>query len=65
MFFKVLIKVFCGLCINLTLLSILHLKDNVATIFQSHVQHLFVLIAVEKVAVLVNNRRKDFAVCHL
>ena len=65
MFFKVLNKVLCGLSINLTFLSILHLKDNVATIFQSHVQHLFVLIAVEKVAVLVYNCRKDLAVCHL
>ena len=65
MFFKALIKVLRGLSINLTFFSILHLKDNVAAVFQTHVKHLFILITIEKVAVLVNNGRKDLAVCHL
>ena len=65
MFLKVLIKVLCGLGINLTFLSILHLKDNAAAVFKSHVKHLFILIAIEKVAVLVNYCRKDFIICHL
>ena len=65
MFFKALIKVLRSLSINLTFFSILHLKDNVAAVFKSHVKHLFILIAIEKVAVLVNYCRKDLIICHL
>ena len=65
MFLKVLIKVLRCLSINLTLLSILHLKNYAAAIFQSHVQHFFILIAIEEIAVLVDYCRKDLTVRHL
>ena len=65
MFFKALIKVLRSLSIDLTFVSILHLKDNVAAVFKTHVKHLFILIAIEKVTVLVNYCRKDLTVRHL
>ena len=65
MILKLLIKVLCGLSINLIFLSTLHLDDNVTAVFQCHIQDFFILIVIEKVAVLVNNGRKDLAVCHL
>ena len=65
MFFKALIKVLRGLNIDLTFLRIRHLKDNVAAVFQSHVQDFFILIAIEEMAVLVNYCCKDLNVSHL